>query len=136
MAPVMLAYAFMVVLHNSKRPYAGAILNPRSQKYFIGKPADYEAYNAINQNIRQANYRNIGLMVREDDWVYPFFSDCFSKEIHPVYIGINNLSKVLSTGADSVDCIISTTTTTPFIDYNGKRFYKQQGAVLTIGLYK
>ena len=134
-SPVLLVYAFMIVLHNNKRPYSDLITEGRYLKYFVAKPANYISYNAISNNVKQLKLKNIGLIVREDDWVYPLFSDCFSRPINPVYIQVNNLSKGLL-NTQPVDCIVSTTTNAPYIDYNGRRFYRRNSEGKAINFYR
>jgi len=134
--PVILLYALLVVLHNEKRPYSSALFYPRYQQYFMGKPGSYQDYKTVQQQIEQSNYKNIGLISGEDAWIYPLFSNCFSQKINPVYIEVNNLTKSLATDSAGVDCVINTLTNSPFITYNGKRYYNRDPHNKTIWLYK
>jgi predicted membrane metal-binding protein len=134
--PFLFAYAILIVLHNTNRPYTNRIAQSRYQKYFINRPAAYDEYEAISAQIKQANYTNIGLSLGIDDWEYPLFQDCFSREMTPIYIQIDNLSKRLPQSAVIPECIISTNINNPFIDLMGKRFYNQDTKNTIIHLYK
>ncbi|MDP9076226.1 MAG: glycosyltransferase family 39 protein [Bacteroidota bacterium] len=122
LSPLLLVYALLVVLHTERRPFSNKMFQPGYQKYFIGNMPIYDEYNSINTIVRRSSYKNIGLIFGVDDWEYPLFSQCVSRQINPVYIGVNNFSKVAKTDTLEIDCIISTTTNKPFIDYKGKRY--------------
>jgi hypothetical protein len=123
--PVILAYAFLVSLHSDKRPYTGAISDARFYKYFRGNKPAYSEYDVVKKSINAANFKNIGLILDVDSWQYPLFYDCFSRQINPVYISVNNLTKSLPNPITSIDCIVSATINRPYIDYKGQRFYNQ-----------
>jgi hypothetical protein len=134
--PVILVYALLVVFHNLRRPYSKNMFNSRYQNYFTSNPLVYEEYNAVYATIMPSNPKNIGLILGVDDWEYPLFKDCFTREINPVYIGVDNVSKSLPQVITPLDYIISTTINHPFINYNGRRFYNQSVANKKVYLYK
>jgi 4-amino-4-deoxy-L-arabinose transferase-like glycosyltransferase len=134
--PVLLVYALLVVFHNNRRPYAGRMFYSRYQNYFTSKPLIYDEYNAVYTAISQSGAKNIGLIFGVDDWEYPLFKDGFSKQVNPVYIGVDNISKSLPQTVTTLDYIISTTINHPFIDFNGKRFYNQSTGGKYLFLYK
>lgn len=136
LTPFLFAYAVLIVLHNTNRPYTNKIAQSRYQKYFINRPAAYDEYAAVRAKIEQANYTNIGLMLGIDDWEYPLFDDCFSKNRSPVYLQIDNLSKTLPQSQVMPDCIVSTNTNKPFIIFKGRRFDNQDTQNTIIHLYK
>ncbi|WP_428328055.1 ArnT family glycosyltransferase [Mucilaginibacter sp.] len=136
-APVVLIYALLVSLHNDKRPYSNEITGTtRFQKYFKGNAPAYPEYSTVMNAMSRYNCKNIGLILGVDDWEYPLFNDCFSRQINPVYIKVDNLTKDLPQNSATVDCIVSTGPPSPFIDFNGKRFYNQTLKNKKIGFYK
>lgn len=136
LSPILLIYGLLVILHTDRRPYTDTVFQSRYQKYFVGNPPLYKEYAAINKQTEQLNYKNIGLILGVDDWEYPLFSNCFSKEINPVYINVDNYSKIEPTDNSKLDCIISTTTNLPYIDYKGKRFINKTTHNKVIYLYE
>ncbi|WP_162847192.1 ArnT family glycosyltransferase [Mucilaginibacter gracilis] len=133
--PILISYAFLVVLHNSNRPYESSLFVCRYQKYFIGRPSAFKEYSEIHQIIEKGNNTNIGLIVGEDDWEYPLFNNCFNRTINPIYINVNNMSRNLPQSSYLLDCIVSTDINSPFIDFKGKRFYNQSSKNKIIYLY-
>ncbi len=134
--PVLLVYALLVVFHNSRRPYSGGMFHARYQNYFTSNPLVYNEYNAVYTAISQSGAKNIGLIFGVDDWEYPLFKDGFSRQINPVYIEVDNVSKSLPQTVKLLDYIISTTVNHPFIDFNGKRFYNQSIGNKYLYLYR
>jgi 4-amino-4-deoxy-L-arabinose transferase-like glycosyltransferase len=134
--PIILIYTLMVVLHTERRPYSNTLFQNRYQKYFIGNPPSYEEYNAVNKSIQTSDYKNIGLILGEDSWEYPLFTQCFNKEINPVYIKVNNFSKNAVINSIKVDCIISTVINSPFIDFKGRRFANKNSKNKIVWLYE
>lgn len=133
---IMGVYALITVLHNDRRPYSNTIFEERRQKYFTGYPTLYKEYNAVTQRLQQANFTTIGLILGADDWEYPLFSRCFSQPLNPVYIEVDNFSKNAHPEAAKTECIISTTTNKPFIDFSGKRYINKTAAHKVIWLYE
>lgn len=145
--PVILLYGFVLVLHNSTRPYLvitnqkpylsmAPVFESRYEKYFANKPELYPEYKAVNDAIKTANYTNIGLIIGYNDWQYPLFTDCYSKHINPIHLLVHNASKSIANVFTDVNCIVSTTINKPFIDYKGKRFYNTDAKNKYIHLYK
>lgn len=144
--PVILLYAFVLVLHNSSRPYlllnkqrpyiTTTIFDDRYKKYFDNKPPMYPEYQKVNDTIQAAGYKNIGLILGSNDWQYPLFNNCYSREINPIHLFVKNATKNVKDVFTSVDCVVSTTINKPFIDYNGKRFYNTDNKNQFIHLYK
>ncbi len=120
--PVIAVYAVIVVLHSEYRPYTGTILQDRYKKYFVGNALLYKDYSAIRQNIQLADHHKTGLILGVDSWEYPLFNSCFSHAEVPVYISVDNFSKAAAAFDNKVDCIVSDTIHTSYIDYKGKRF--------------
>lgn len=133
---VMGIYALITVLHNDNRSYSGAIFENRYQKYFTGVAAWYPEYQAVTQNIQQANYTVVGLISGTDNWEYPLFPRCFSQTVHPVYIAVNNFSKYARPENLKIECIISTITNKPFIDFAGRRYKNKTAANKALWLYE
>jgi len=136
LSPILLIYGLLVILHCDRRPYTDTVFQSRYQKYFVGNPPLYKEYAAINSRTEQLNYKNIGLILGVDDWEYPLFTNCFNKEINPVYINVDNYSKIEPACTGNLDCIISTTTNLPYIDYKGKRFINKTIHNKVIYLYE
>ena len=134
--PVVLVYALLVTLHNARRPYSAPMFSSRYRNYFQSKPWVYDEYNAAYTTISQSGAKNIGLIFGVDDWEYPLFKDSFSRQVNPVYIGVDNISMSLPQTITALDCIISTTVNHPFIDFNGKRFYNQRAGNKYLFLYR
>jgi len=134
--PVILVYALLVTLHNARRPYSAPMFSSRYQNYFKSKPWVYDEYNAGYTTISQSGAKSIGLVFGVDDWEYPLFKDGFSRQINPVYIGVDNISMSLPQTITTLDCIISTIVNHPFIDFNGKRFYNKSKGNKYLFLYR
>jgi hypothetical protein len=134
--PVLLVYALLVVFHNNRRPYAGRMFYSRYQNYFTSKPLVCNEYTTVYTAITQSGAKNIGLIFGVDDWEYPLFKDAFTRQINPVYIGVDNISMPLPQTITTLDCIISTTVNHAFIDFNGKRFYNQSSGNKYLFLYR
>lgn len=136
-APILLAYALLVSLHNDARPVnAKMFAGSRYRKYFAGKPDAFGEYARIKDQLQQNNLKNIGLVFGIDDWEYPLFADCYSKQINPVYIAVDNITRNSDTTKKQVDCIIATRVNGPYIDYNNRRYYRQDKGNRIIHLYK
>lgn len=152
MIPFILFYAFILVLFNFSRPYITC--NKRIHGYNITspmpvfanryiklfatntQPTAYNEYRTISENIKTSNYKNIGLILNDDSWEYPLFTDCYTRELNPIHINVKNYTARIAGYNNNVDCIVSTTTNAPFIDYKGKRFYNQNIKNAAIWYYK
>lgn len=136
-APILLTYAVLVSLHNDSRPLNAQLFTEgRFKKYFVGKPDAYGEYVQMKNMIRENNFKNIGLIFGPDDWEYPLFADCYTKTINPVYIAVDNITGSSDTTKKQVDCIMTTRVNSPYIDYNNRRYYKQDNTNSVIHLYK
>jgi hypothetical protein len=151
--PFVLLYAFVIMLFNYARPYITyyqrpihgftltaptAITFDRYKKMFALN-YNYKSckeYRDITIDIKKSNYKNIGLIMGFNDWEYPLFNDCYTRELNPVHIMVTNYTKNITGYNDAVDCIVSTTTNHPFIDYRDKRFYNQDSGNTMIYYYK
>jgi len=100
------------------------------------QPTAYNEYRTINENIKTSNSKNIGLILNDDSWEYPLFTDCYKRELNPIHINVKNYTARIAGYNNNVDCIVSTTTNAPFIDYKGKRFYNQNIKNAAIWYYK
>jgi len=139
--PFCILYALLVSVFNFTRPYIThyrvvhaytltaptAITLDRYKKMFSGIEilATCKQYRDIKDSILRHNYKNIGLIISYNDWEYPLFVDCYTRELNPVHINVTNYTKNIKGYNLPVDCIVSTTTNKPFIDYMGRRFYNQ-----------
>jgi len=65
------------VFRNSSRPIIskkGTIFsNPRNKQYFANKRDEFTHYNNATQYIKSLNCRDVGLLLNEDNWEYPFW---------------------------------------------------------------
>ena len=145
MLPVIFIYATAIVLQNNIRPYIDmangkpgivTMLRPRYENYFNNQPDHYPEYAAITQNIEKSGFKNIGLILSANDFEYPLFTNCFSETINPVNIMVHNYTQSCVSAITQIDCIVSTNTDKPFIDYNGRRYYNNYGTNKFIYLYK
>jgi hypothetical protein len=143
--PVLFIYGIAVILRNETRPYLdmtngkasfSTISRPRYQNYFNNLPEVYPEYAGVHQQISRDGYENIGLILGSNDFEYPLFADGFSTAIHPVSIMVHNYTKSSANGIKPVDCIVSTVTNAPFIDYNGRRYYNKDSGNKFIHLYQ
>ncbi len=136
LSPVLLVYALLVILHTERRPYTADLFLPRYQKYYLGNNGIYHEYNAIVQNIRKAHYKNIGLILGEDSWQYPLFTNSFSQPLNPIHINVSNYSKAAPADTARVNCIISTTVNKPILLYNGITYINKTTGNKLVWLYK
>jgi hypothetical protein len=140
---IIVFYAFLIVLFNNSRPFLSnsytariSITDNRYKKYFANRPNLYDEYNAIVENVKKSNYKNIGLILGTDDWEYPLFCQFYGKGVNPIHINVSNISKDISLNLNNIDCIISTTLNDTKIDFNEKNFYNQNINNNVIWLYK
>jgi hypothetical protein len=107
-------------------------------KLFLGDglQSAYSEYNAINNDIKKSNYKNIGLILADEGREYPLFTDCYTRELNPVHVLLNNYTKNIGGYGNDVDCIVSTTEHKLFIDYKAKRFYNQNIKNQSVWYYK
>ncbi len=137
LSPLMLFYALLVILYNDNRPFSRTLLfEDRYKKYFIVNSALYPEYNKINNRLQNSGYKNIGLMLKANDWEYPLFKDCFSKDLNPIYIAVDNFSKKAYADTIRPDCILSTRGNKAFLDYKGKRYSNKTAENKIIWLYE
>lgn len=142
--PIITLYALFIILFNGSRPFITtstvtseiSILDNRDRKYFSNRLNLYEEYDAILKNISESNNKNVGLIIGDEDWEYPLFSQSLTKSINPVHIKTSNITKDIILKHDNIDCIISTTLNNEAIDYNGKKFYNLNPKNKVIWLYK
>lgn len=145
--PVIIVYGFLLVLHNAIRPYIvvskekpylsiAPVFDPRYKKYFVNREELYPEYREINEIIQTSGYKNIGLVLGFNDWQYPLFTNCYSKQLTPVHLFVLNYSKHIRRVFTHVDCIISTRINKAFIDYMGKRFYQVANTNKFIYIYR
>ncbi len=136
--PFIFAYALMIVLGNLNHPYNKIITKSRYEKYFVAKPWLYDEYNSVTQQVQKSNYQNIGLIMGDgdSDFEYALFTNCYSKPLKPYYINVDNYTKYSKADNGKIDCIIATAVNSPYIDYQGKRFYNQNLKNKFIHLYR
>lgn len=150
--PFVIFYAFLLVLFNYNRPIVTclrvihgytltgptAVTFDRYKKQFVSN-LNYKScaeYRAIHDDIDKSNYKNIGLILDNNDWEYPLFTDCYTRPLNPVHIMVSNYTKDIAGYPANVDCIASTTINQPFIDYDNKRFVNQSPENTLIWYYK
>jgi len=147
---VMLLYAFGIVIFNRIRPFITVdhsmgfgkittnitIFDSRFKKYFACRDEVYNEYNVTRNLIQKMNCNAVGVELSDDDWEYPLFMNSYNKEISPVSINVQNISKNIPPGAHEIDCIASTTTNKHFIEYRGKKFYNLFPGNTVIWLYR
>lgn len=148
--PVIIFYAFCMVLLNRSRPLITiyhsfsigritsriSIFDDRYKKYFSNRNNLYEEYYSTTEIASKSNFKNIGLIMGTDDWEYPIFCRFDSKEINPIHIMISNISKTIATKSKNIDCIISTTQNKKMIAFNGKQYFNINPNNNFIWLYK
>ena len=147
---VMLLYATGIVFFNRIRPLITVdrvvgigkittnitVPDSRFKKYFACRDEIYNEYNVTNKMIQTMNCNTIGLELGNDDWEYPFFINSYHTEISPVSINVGNMSKHISPGVREIDCIVSTTTNSQYIEYKGRKFYNLLPANKLVWFYK
>lgn len=123
---IVLIFSLFTVLHNATRPFGKKLFDDRYKNMFFAKPdPTYAEYAMVDAKIKAANDKNVGLWLGGDDWEYPLFTDAFSTKRYPVHLFVDNASSKLKPLTMKVDCIVSTKTNQPYIDYNGKRYYNR-----------
>lgn len=131
-----LVFSYFTVLHNMTRPLGKEVLRSRYQNFFFAKPGPaYTEYSGIMKVVKDLHYKNIGLLLGGDDWEYPLFTGCYSRELNPIHINVDNATANSKVKLNEVDCIISTLVNRPYIDYKGKRFYNHSMGNKVIYLY-
>ncbi len=141
--PVIIVYAFFVVLFNSSRPYLSApftrnvsVFDSRTKKFYANKLALFEEYEAIRNEIEQLEYKNIGLILGREDWEYPLFRDIYTRPLRPVHVMVNNVTASAPVQVEQVDCILATTVNDDFIDYMGRRYVNQSPVNKYVWFYR
>jgi len=136
-------YSLSVILFNCYRPYIRmsdlttqvSIFDNRFKKYLLSDDANND-YISVIEEIKEKNYRNIGLILRYESYEYPLFVEFYGKDIHPVHLNVSNISKSLPPSKDNIDCIISNNINESKITYNGKIYHNDGLKNKTIWLYK
>ena len=136
LSPAILIYALLVIFHSTQRPYSKQMFAKRYAKYFTGNITLCDEYTGITESMQKSGYKNIGLILGIDDWEYPFFTQCFSRQINPVYINVDNFSKAAPSVQVNIDCIVSTTVNKAFIDYKGRRYANKLARNKIVWLYE
>jgi len=112
-----------------------SIFDNRFKKYLLSDDANND-YISVIEEIKEKNYRNIGLILRYESYEYPLFVEFYGKDIHPVHLNVSNISKSLPPSKDNIDCIISNNINESKITYNGKIYHNDGLKNKTIWLYK
>jgi 4-amino-4-deoxy-L-arabinose transferase-like glycosyltransferase len=131
--PLVIIYGFLILIFNSSRPYFTvkkytsliSIHDNRYKKYFSNRMNRYNEFKEVTDFIDENNYYKIGLMLNDDGWEYPLFSQSiYSKPIKPIHLKIRNYSKTLSLDKEeaSVNCVISDRFKDSLISYKGMKF--------------
>ncbi len=128
--PIIVFYAFFLIVFNNSRPYLSAppltrdisVLDSRDKKFYANKLMLFDEYEAIKEEITAKNFKNIGLILANEDWEYPLFRDVYTRPLRPVHILVTNITSAAPFPVESVDCIVATTMNTKFIEYKGKRY--------------
>lgn len=130
--PIIMVYAFLVILFNRSRPYLSAsftrdvsVFDSRAKKFYANKLFLFDEYELIKNEIERLNNRNIGLMLDREDWEYPLFRDVYTRPIRPVHVMVDNVTAAAPVQIENVDCIVATTMNDDFINYKGKRYVNQ-----------
>lgn len=124
--PLILIYAILVVTGNNKRPYDHHMFDSRYSKYFIPNRAIEPDYQQIEALVTSRQFKNIGLITDRDSWVYPLFTQCFSREMNPIYLNVDNFTRKASQPAyQKLDCVITNQINQPYIEVNGQRLYNK-----------
>lgn len=131
--PVILGYAFLVILFNSSRPYMSvppftrdiSVLDSRDRKFYANKPFLFDEYEAIKGEITQRDFKNVGLILDREDWEYPLFRDVYTRPLRPVHVMVTNITNAAPVSFLPVDCIVATNMNAEFIDYKGKHYVNQ-----------
>lgn len=141
--PILIIYAFGLILFNKSRPilsneYTSPIklTDNRFKKYFTNRPELYNEYKFVLDNINKTDAKNIGLMLGTDDWEYPLFTTSYIENINPIHLKVTNISKKIPIKINTIDCIVSTTTNSTFINYNGKQFKNMNEQNSLIWIYQ
>jgi hypothetical protein len=140
---INIAYASFIIMCNNTRPFWTNrytvkinITDDRFKKYFADRLNVYEEYDSIAKDITISNYRNIGLILGEDDYEYPLFNRIYSKEINPIHICVtNNISKKIPQQVNSIDCVVSTVLNDSLAQFNGKKYFNKNRKNKLIWLY-
>ncbi len=136
-SPFILIYALLVIRYNDNRPFSLTLGSKnRYEKYFIVNSSLYPEYDEIHNSLFISGKKNIGLLLKANDWEYPLFKDCFTREINPIYLAVNNFSKNIAADTSKIDCIVSTTVNKPFIDFEGKRYTNITNSHKIIWMYQ
>jgi hypothetical protein len=144
-APICIAYAFGIVVFNNTRPLcliatrytqAVSLFDSRYKKFFSNHLSRYEDYNKVKTIINQQGFKNIGLILGSDDWEYPLFNDVYNREIYPIHLMVQNITKKITMPPVNIDCIVSTFKNVTAIEFNGRLYYNQDSSNNSIWLYK
>lgn len=142
--PLIITYAFVVVLFNSSRPYLSytpitrdiSVMDSRAKKFYANKLFLFDEYEVIKKEITIRNYKNIGLILGREDWEYPLFRDIYTRPLRPVHVMVNNVTASAPVQVEQVDCILATTVNDDFIDYMGRRYDNQSSENKYVWFYR
>jgi hypothetical protein len=136
-----LLYGYFVITFNYSRPLLNsketAKIYPnesRFKKYFSNQLHLYQDYLNIKLKIKQA--KNIGLIITNDTWEYPLYSDFLDKRINPFHIKVSNYTKNIQTKYKKYNFIVSNTLNKDTLIINHKIYKKITKNNSNIWLYK
>lgn len=131
---LMMAYGLAIVLLNRTRPFIPVsaytsgieLTDTREKKYFSNNPDLYEEYRKVINALKECGASRVGLYINWNDYEYPLFPDIYRQMVYPVHLFVQeNPTEYLQNYAGRIDCIVSAKTYLPYIDYNGRRYNKQ-----------
>jgi 4-amino-4-deoxy-L-arabinose transferase-like glycosyltransferase len=141
--PILLVYAFLVILFNRSSPYLSAsftrdisVFDSRAKKIYANKFFLFDEYESIKNEIERLDYRNIGLILDREDWEYPLFRDIYTRPIRPVHIMVDNVTLAAPYPIENVNCIVATTVNEGFIEYMGQRYFNQSPVNKYVWFYR
>jgi hypothetical protein len=115
-AVLLVLQSTLWVFHNYTRPIIAKhnIFNTsRIEQYFINRPDLMESYVTTSQEIVKNDPEKIGLIIRGDDWEYPFWilTDALNKGIQIHHTQVKNISSTLEKADKQYDLILTVNNT-------------------------
>lgn len=142
---VILMYALTMIVFNKLRPFISLpkitanvnMLSSRELKFYADNIGTSKDFNKIYEIIGNNKNQFVALNIYWNEYEYPFFNKCYSNEIYPHHILIdNNLSKNIKRNEVEFDFIISKRIYLDEILYNNRTYYNVTRSNKTIALFR
>lgn len=116
----ILSLCNMLICHRNQNTINRA--GERPYGYFVNRTNEYEPYLAVSNSIKERGYRQIGLILAEDHYEYPFWVLLNDSVVRMEHVNVKNESSVYTDSDFSPECIIMIGPLTEAYTLNGREY--------------